>query len=116
MIALLVPIASGASAQTERPAFTQVTIPNTEVRALRSTVTGRDYDLCIYRPSKPSAPGVKYPVLYLLDGQWDFKLLTSIQGGLLYDKLESRVIEGERHSGNKPEAFNRGLRFLFQAR
>ena len=28
-------------------------------------------------------------------------------------RLESRTIEGERHAGNKPEAFNRGLRFLF---
>jgi hypothetical protein len=28
-------------------------------------------------------------------------------------KLETRVVEGERHSGNKPELFNRGLRFLF---
>jgi hypothetical protein len=27
-------------------------------------------------------------------------------------KLETRVIEAERHAGNKPEAFNRGLRFL----
>ncbi|HEY0377889.1 MAG TPA: hypothetical protein VGC87_13280 [Pyrinomonadaceae bacterium] len=30
-------------------------------------------------------------------------------------KVESRVIEGERHSGNKPEAFNRGLRFVFRS-
>jgi hypothetical protein len=28
-------------------------------------------------------------------------------------KIETRVIEGERHSGTKPELFNRGLRFLF---
>ena len=28
-------------------------------------------------------------------------------------KIETRVIEGERHSGTKPEPFNRGLRFLF---
>ena len=28
--------------------------------------------------------------------------------------MESRVVDGERHSGNKPEGFNRGLRFLFQ--
>jgi len=27
-------------------------------------------------------------------------------------RLETRVIEGERHSGNKPEAFNRGLRYI----
>jgi hypothetical protein len=30
--------------------------------------------------------------------------------------LEGRTIEGDRHSGNTPEAFNRGLRFLFQQR
>ena len=29
-------------------------------------------------------------------------------------KIEMRTIEGERHAGNKPEAFNRGLRFVFQ--
>ena len=29
-------------------------------------------------------------------------------------ELEMRTIEGERHAGNKPEAFNRGLRFVFQ--
>ena len=28
-------------------------------------------------------------------------------------KLETRVVEGEGHSGNKPETFNRGLRFIF---
>jgi predicted alpha/beta superfamily hydrolase len=28
-------------------------------------------------------------------------------------KLETRVLEGERHASNKPELFNRGLRFLF---
>jgi hypothetical protein len=28
-------------------------------------------------------------------------------------KLETRVIDGERHAGNKPETFNRGLRFVF---
>jgi predicted alpha/beta superfamily hydrolase len=28
-------------------------------------------------------------------------------------KLETRVVEGEGHSGNKPETYNRGLRFVF---
>jgi predicted alpha/beta superfamily hydrolase len=28
-------------------------------------------------------------------------------------KLETRILEGERHAGNKPEAYNRGLRFVF---
>jgi len=26
----------------------------------------------------------KYPVLYILDGQWDFKLMDSVLGGLVY--------------------------------
>jgi len=74
-------------------AFPAVTIPNTEVRSLHSVTTGRDYELYVYLPTGPSrdASG-RHPVLYLLDGQWDFKLLTSIQGGLLYDKYVPDVI------------------------
>jgi hypothetical protein len=29
-------------------------------------------------------------------------------------EMETRVIEGERHAGNKPEVYNRGLRFVFR--
>jgi predicted alpha/beta superfamily hydrolase len=29
-------------------------------------------------------------------------------------EMETRIIAGERHAGNKPEAYNRGLRFIFQ--
>ena len=29
-------------------------------------------------------------------------------------ELETRVIEGERHASNKPEVYNRGLRFAFR--
>ena len=31
-------------------------------------------------------------------------------------EMETRIIEGERHAGNKPELYNRGLRFIFQDR
>ncbi len=31
-------------------------------------------------------------------------------------ELETRVLEGERHASNKPEIYNRGLRFLFGGR
>ena len=74
----------------ERP-FAPVTIPNTEVRSLRSKVTGRAYDIYVYRPTRVQ-PGKRYPVLYLLDAQWDFKLLASIQGGLFYDRFVPDVI------------------------
>jgi len=90
LVALLVLGSSLAGAQRPYP---QVTIPNTEVRSLRSHVTARSYDLYVYLPSRydPTAAR-KYPVLYLLDAQWDFKLLTSIQGGLLYDRFVPDVI------------------------
>lgn len=29
-------------------------------------------------------------------------------------EMETRTIEGERHASNKPELYNRGLRFIFQ--
>jgi hypothetical protein len=29
-------------------------------------------------------------------------------------KMETRIIEGEGHASNKPEIYNRGLRFVFQ--
>jgi predicted alpha/beta superfamily hydrolase len=29
-------------------------------------------------------------------------------------EMETRTIEGERHASNKPETYNRGLRFIFQ--
>ena len=34
----------------------------------------------------------KYPVVYVLDGQWDLKLVTSIQGNLLYDQFTPEII------------------------
>ena len=81
-----------AQRESARP-FPAVTIPNTEVRSIHSAVTGRDYELYVYLPASPVRdPSAKHPVLYLLDGQWDFKLLASIQGGLLYDKYVPDVI------------------------
>jgi predicted alpha/beta superfamily hydrolase len=131
LVALTLLVSSVAAAQRSYP---QVTIPNTEVRSLRSHVTGRSYDLYVYLPSRYGATAArKYPVLYLLDAQWDFKLLTSM-GGLLYDRFVPDVIVvGITYSGPNahydslravdytPKASlprqargNRAVRFLFQ--
>jgi predicted alpha/beta superfamily hydrolase len=66
-------------------------MPGTEVRQLKSSETGRDYDIYIRLPDEYS-PKKKYPVLYVLDGQWDFKLLDSIYGGLYYDGFVPEMI------------------------
>lgn len=83
----------------------RVTLPNSEIRQLKSTATGRDYDIYIRLPDE-YAPGngKKYPVIYVLDGQWDFKLLDSIYGGLLYDGfVPEMIIVGITYSGDNPD-------------
>jgi predicted alpha/beta superfamily hydrolase len=212
--ALLSPVV-GASAQQSQETrtgatFPNVTIPNTELRTLKSSQTGRDYDIYVNLPggytptpearlpgsggaqkflaflktelipfveanyradpaqrvllgsslgglftlyvmfTEPalfsayvsSSPAVQYgdraafkqeaayaakhknlPVrLFLSVGELEdlaqpVKEFARTVAGRGYNglKMESRVIEGERHSGNKPEAFNRGLRFVFRS-
>jgi predicted alpha/beta superfamily hydrolase len=82
-----------------------VTLPDTEVKALKSSSTGRNYDIYIRFPSEYAQnKGKKYPVLYVLDGQWDFKLLDSIYGGLLYDGfVPEMIIVGITYSGPNPD-------------
>lgn len=83
--------------------YSPVVIKGSEVRSMKSKDTGRDYDLYIRKPSDMSG-AKKYPVLYLLDGQWDFKLLDSIHGGLFYDKyIPEMVIVGITYSGENPD-------------
>ncbi|HEX6034549.1 MAG TPA: alpha/beta hydrolase-fold protein [Anaerolineales bacterium] len=81
--------------------FPKVSLPNTEVRQLQSSGTGRDYDIYIRLPEEYAPEqGTKYPVLYVLDGQWDFKLLDSIYGGLHYDRfVPAMIIVGITYSG-----------------
>ncbi len=89
----------------DRATFPAVTIPNTEVRVLKSTATGQSYDIYIHLPGAyMQNQGKKYPILYVLDGQWDFKLLASIYGGLFYDEfIPEMIIAGITYSGTSPD-------------
>lgn len=89
-----------AEAQTKR--FPSVEIKGSQIRSLKSKETGRDYDLYI-QPTGDLKSGKKYPVLFVLDGQWDFKLLNSVYGGLHYDKyVPEMIIVGVTYSGENP--------------
>jgi predicted alpha/beta superfamily hydrolase len=83
-------------AQANRPSadtFPVVTLPGTELRQLHSAATGRDYDIHVSLPADYARnQSTRYPVLYVLDGQWDFKLMLSIQGGLTYDRWTPQII------------------------
>ena len=78
--------APNTPSNTPNAALPNVTLPGSEVRQIKSSETGRNYDIYIRPPDNYVKDGTqKFPVLYLLDGQWDFKLLDSIYGGLYYD-------------------------------
>jgi predicted alpha/beta superfamily hydrolase len=87
------------------PASTHVTIPYTEVKQIRSTATGRNYDIYIRLPDAYAQNrSKKYPVLYSLDAQWDFKMLDSIYSGLLYDGfIPEIIIVGITYSGDNAD-------------
>src|SRR5437868_3030722 len=77
---LLVSVVPNTSSAQSR-SYPPVTIPGSEVRTIKSTSTGRTYDLYIHKPADfDKNKDKKHPVLYLLDGQWDFKLLDSVAG------------------------------------
>jgi predicted alpha/beta superfamily hydrolase len=63
-----------------------VTIPGTQKFSLKSKIIDQEYDLLIHLPGNYDAQKDKsYPVLYLLDAQWDFPLVTGLYGSQYYD-------------------------------
>lgn len=100
-----------ASAPAQQPQdarlskFPNVSIANTELRILKSSSTGRDYDIYVHLPDGYAQNREKKrPVVYVLDGQWDFKLLASIYGGLFYDKfIPEMIVVGVTYHGTSPK-------------
>jgi hypothetical protein len=85
--------------------YPEVHVPRSEIRQLHSSETGRDYELYIRLPDESEKyPKAKYPVLYLLDAQWDFKMMDSIYGSLKYDGfIPEVIIVGITYAGDKPD-------------
>lgn len=90
-------------AQGEAAAPPSVTIAGSELRSLKSRSTGRDYDLYVLLPGGYAQNSTKrYPVVYVLDGQWNFKLMASVSDGLVYDKfVPEMIVVGITYSGAK---------------
>jgi len=89
------------------PGFGQyppVTIPGSEIRKISSKiVTGQEYELHILLPGGYRNNEKKYPVVYLMDAQWDFPLLKSIYGQQYYDGfIPELIIVGVTWGGKNP--------------
>ena len=84
--------------QAQYPA---VTIPGSEVRKITSKiVAGQEYELHIMLPGGYKAADKKYPVVYLMDSQWDFSLVTGLYSQYYYDGfIPELIIVGVTWSG-----------------
>lgn len=69
-----------------------VQLPGTESIKFTSAINQQQYELQISLPGSYKDPSKKYPVLYVLDGQWVFPLINGINGGLYYDGFLPELI------------------------
>jgi predicted alpha/beta superfamily hydrolase len=81
----------------------QVTIPGSELKKINSTIVGQEYVLHIQLPGGYATSNKKYPVLYLMDSQWDFPLLGALYGEQYYDGfIPECIIVGITWGGINP--------------
>lgn len=97
--------AEPGTAAAPAPEPKKLVIRNSELVELHSEQTGRDYEIIVGLPeSYAKEPERRYPVLYLLDGQWDFNLINALSGGLRYDKVAPEfLIVGISYAGDAPD-------------
>lgn len=84
----------------------EVTIPGSQVRTITSSIVkGQEYELHILLPGNYSKSTKKYPVVYLMDSQWDFPLVKSLYGQHYYDGfIPEMIIVGVTWGGIRPNA------------
>ena len=101
IVLVLLIISSITSVSAQYPA---VTIPGSQLRKITSKiVAGQEYDLHISLPSGYESSNKKFPVVYLMDSQWDFPLVNSIYGEQYFDGfIPELIIVGVTWGGINP--------------
>jgi len=84
--------------------YPRVDIPGSETRKLTSSiVNGQEYELQILLPNGYQNATKKYPVVYLMDSQWDFPLVKCLYGEQYYDGfIPEMIIVGVTWGGINP--------------
>lgn len=82
----------------------EVILPGTQLRKITSSiVAGQEYQLHIMLPGGYATSNKAYPVVYLMDSQWDFPLLTALYGEQYYDGfIPQMIIVGVTWGGTNP--------------
>jgi predicted alpha/beta superfamily hydrolase len=70
----------------------RVQIPGTQMLSVTSSILGEDFSLFVQLPRFYEDTTRVFPVVYLLDGQWDFPLVNGITGGQYYDGFIPELI------------------------
>jgi len=78
-------------------------IAGSQVIKINSSIAGQEYVLHVNLPQNYSDTSKTFPVVYLLDSQWDFPLITAIYGDQYYDGfMPSTIIVGITWGGENP--------------
>lgn len=81
------------AAETPAQSFPPDAIPNSQLRVLPPSASGRHYQLHIGLPaSYGTQPNKRYPVVYVTDGYWHLMMVSPIQSGLVHDKYAPEFI------------------------
>jgi predicted alpha/beta superfamily hydrolase len=113
IVILILAFGAVASSAQERTDVTQghksavsppkVEILGTELRKIHSDIMGQDFDLLINLPRNYRDTTKTFPVIYLLDAQWDFPLLNAIFGEQYYDGFVPAIVTvGIAWGGSNP--------------
>ena len=89
--------------QDKKMTYPEVKIPNTQQLELHSSIVGQDYVLYVNLPADYGKTTKSYPVIYLLDAQWDFPLLNALYGQQYFDGfLPGLITVGITWGGKNP--------------
>lgn len=82
----------------------KVTIPGTELKRINSSIVpGQEYVLHIMLPGGYADSNKTYPVVYLMDSQWDFPLVSALYGEQYYDGfIPAMIVVGVTWGGTNP--------------
>ena len=82
----------------------RVDISGSQLRKITSSIiAGQEYDLHIMLPGGYANSSKLYPVVYLMDSQWDFPLVTALYGQQYYDGfIPQLIIVGVTWGGKNP--------------
>jgi predicted alpha/beta superfamily hydrolase len=82
----------------------EIIIPGTQLRKITSSiVSGQEYQLHIMLPGGYANSNKIYPVVYLMDSQWDFPLVQALYGEQYYDGfIPQMIIVGVTWDGPNP--------------